>query len=164
MTPRTIRLDQAKLLKAIDANGKPLVEEPQPEQPQILVQPNITFSPEIKIPQIEIPAINVEQPVVNVAAPSMQPIAEAIQKSIENIQPPIVQVSAPDMAPIADAMLMLADAVQGKPDHSEAIKDLLQKIADRPTTAQWSFNITRDNHGNISDIKAIKETEHGVIQ
>jgi len=160
---RTIRLDQAKLLKAIDENGNPLVEEPQPEQQQIIVHPNITIHPEIIIPPIEIPAIHVAPANVNVAAPDMQPVADvlagmgdAINKSIESIPAPQIQVAATDMQPVADAINSMASAINSKPDHSESIKDLLQKIADRPTTAQWSFSITRDSHGNMANVQAVK--------
>ena len=99
----------------------------------------------------------------------MKPIADAlaemqdgIMESIGAIRQPAPQVTvepqpAIDMTPIAEAMLLLADAVHSKPDHIGEITAMLQKIADRPTTAQWSFNITRDNHGNISNVQAVKE-------
>jgi len=154
---RTIRKSELEGRRYWNADGIPMFEEPR-QTPEIIVNP-----PEITLT----PNITVEAPAVTVEAPNMQPVADAISQmqtaildSIGSIQPPNITVepqAAPDMTPIADAMLLLADAVHSKPDHVGEITAMLQKIADRPTTAQWSFNITRDNHGNISDIKAIKE-------
>lgn len=154
---RTIRKSELEGRRYWNADGIPMFEEPR-QTPEIIVNP-----PEITLT----PHITVEAPAVTVEAPNMQPVADAISQmqatildSIGSIQPPSITVepqAAPDMTPIADAMLLLADAVQAKPDHNEAIKDLLQKIADRPTTAQWSFNITRDSHGNIANVQAVKE-------
>lgn len=157
VTPRTIRLEQAKLLKAVDENGKPLVAEPQPEQPQILVQPNITLTPEINIPEIKMPEIVVNQPDIHVEAPSMAPVAAAIAKSINDIPTPIVQVAAPDLKPVAEAINNMAEAISSKADHGEAIKDLLQQIASRPQNAKWRFMITRDARGDIESMEAVKE-------
>lgn len=159
MTPRTIRLEQAKMLKAIDGNGNPLVPEPQPDQPQILVQPNITFSPEINVPAPELPQVVVEPPSMEPVADAINQMHTAILDSIARIPAPQITVEpqpAPNMQPIADAMLLMTDAIQNKPDHSEAIKELLQKIADRPSTTQWSFSITRDNNGDIASVQAVK--------
>lgn len=158
---RTIRLEQAKLMKAVDESGKPLVEEPQPEQQQILVQPNITFNPEIKIPPIEIPqpAITVEAPVVTVEAPDMTPIAEAItniEKSIAETVP-VIQVAAPDFEPVARAIDNMAEAISQKEIINNDIKDLLQQIANRPQGARWKFTITRDARGDIESMDAVKE-------
>lgn len=140
-----------------------------PAAPTINVE---VAAPNINVPPAEVtirPEITVQAPDVVVNAPDMRPIADAlaemhdgIMESIGAIQIPQPQVTvepqqAPDMTPIAEAMLKVAEAVQAKPDHSEAIKDLLQKIADRPTTATWSFDITRDNNGNITKVQAHKE-------
>lgn len=140
-----------------------------PAAPTINVE---VAAPNINVPPAEVtirPEITVQAPDVVVNAPDMRPIADAlaemhdgIMESIEAIQIPAPQITvepqtAPDMTPIADAMLLMAEAIQAKPDHSETIKDLLQKIADRPTTATWSFDITRDNNGNIASVQAHKE-------
>lgn len=152
------------------------------EQQQPATSPEPAAPPAAPVISVEAPVVNVEAPVITlrpeiivqapdviVNAPDMKPIADAltemhdgIMESIGAIRQPAPQVTvepqpAIDMTPIADAMLKVAEAVQAKPDHIGEITAMLQKIADRPTTAQWSFNITRDNHGNISDIKAIKE-------
>lgn len=157
VTPRTIRLEQAKLLKAVDENGKPLVAEPQPEQPQILAQPTITLTPEINIPEIKLPEIVVNQPDIYIDAPNMEPVAAAISKSISDISTPIVQVAAPDLQPVAEAINNMAEAITSKADHGEAIKDLLQQIANRPQNAKWKFVVTRDARGDIETMEAVKE-------
>lgn len=159
------------------------VEQQQPATSPEAVAPPATpiISVEAPVVNVEAPAITVEAPVVTlrpeiivqapdviVNAPDMKPIADAlaemhdgIMESIGAIQIPQPQVTvepqqAPDMTPIAEAMLKVAEAVQAKPDHSEAILEMVRKIADRPTTATWSFDITRDNNGNIASVQAVK--------
>lgn len=139
-----------------------------PAAPTINVE---VAAPNINVPPAEVtlrPEIIVQAPEVIVNAPDMKPIADAmaemhdgIMESIGAIQIPQPQVTvepqqAPDMTPIAEAMLKVAEAVQAKPDHSEAILEMVRKIADRPTTATWSFDITRDNNGNIASVQAVK--------
>lgn len=154
---RAIRKSELEGKRYWNADGIPMFEEPRPT-PEIIINP-----PEINLT----PTINVEMPTINVPELNMQPVADAITKSHQSIIESIAQISAPqitvepqpapDMTPVADAMLLMAEAIQAKPDHSEAIKDLLQKIADRATTATWSFDITRDNNGNIASVQAHKE-------
>lgn len=153
---RQIRKSELAGKRYWNADGIPMFEEPHPT-PEIIINP-----PEINLT----PTINVEMPTINVPELNMQPVADAIDQAHKTIIESIAQIpspqitvepqQAPDMTPISDAMLKVAEAVQAKPDHSEAIKDLLQKIADRPTTATWSFDITRDNNGNIASVQAVK--------
>lgn len=151
------------------------------EQQQPATSPEAVAPPAAPVISVEAPVVNVEAPVVTlrpeiivqapdviVNAPDMKPIADAladmhdgIMESIGAIQIPRPQITvepqqAPDMTPIADAMLLMAEAIQSKPDHIGEITELIRKIADRPTTATWLFDITRDNNGNISSVQAVK--------
>jgi hypothetical protein len=117
------------------------------------------------------PEIIVQAPAVTVQAPDMQPIADAISDMrdtiLESIRPVIIPAptvnfepqQAVDFAPLSEAMHEIAEAVKSKPDHSEAIIELLSVIASRPQTTGYSFKITRDAHGDIEDVAVLVSRE-----
>lgn len=167
---RVISIADLKDQKAFSTSGEPLFEEPITKS-----IPQITFSPEITIQQ---PEIHVPPTIVYVDAPDLKPVAEAMKgmkdavlagiSSMEipapaiNIEttPPTINIETipPDMTPIANAMHAIAGVFQeisNKADHSEAIKDLLQQIADKPQVSSWSFKLRRDSNGDVEDVDII---------
>ena len=83
--------------------------------------------------------------------------------SIEISAPTInIETTPPDMMPIANAMNSIAEIVQeisNRDDHSEAIKNLLQQIADKPQVSSWSFKLRRDSNGDVEDVDIIPNRE-----
>ncbi len=147
-------------------NPPPTDIAPPANIPVIVEAPIINVAPSDVIIR---PEIIVQPQAVTVAAPDMQPIADALFEMREAItesakQPvfiPPAQVSIepqapPDMTPIANAMIEIAKVEQSRPDHSGQILALLQQIAEKPTSAQWTFKVLRDTRGDIEEITAIK--------
>jgi len=149
-------------------NPPPTDIAPPANIPVIVEAPIINVAPSDVIIR---PEIIVQPQTVTVAAPDMQPIADAISDMrdtiLESIRPvvipaPIVNFEpqqAVDFAPLSEAMHEIAEAVKNKPDHSEAIIGLLSAIASRPHTTGYSFKIIRDSHGDIDDVQVLVNRE-----
>lgn len=162
---RTINTADLKGKKVFSISGEPLFEEPIAKS-----IPQIMFSPEITIQQ---PEIHIPPTVVYVDAPDLKPVIEAMEGvkdavlagmgSIEISAPTInIETTPPDMTPIANAMNSIAGVVQeisNRADHSEAIKNLLQQIADKPQVSSWSFKLRRDSNGDVEDVDIIPNRE-----
>lgn len=149
-----------------------LADNAPPSNNIINVEPAI-----INVPPAEVsirPEIIVQPQAVTVAAPDMQPIADAIFEMREAITesarqqvfvPPahvsIDPQSPPDMTPIANAMIEIAKVEQSRPDHSSQILELLKQMADRQAAVQWTFKVLRDSRGDIEEITAIKTVTGG---
>lgn len=150
---RTIKQADLAGKRVWDAEGVPLFQEPQ--QQKIDMEP-IAKSIETIKDALEKAVANIprtEAPIVNL--PVQEPPHITVSQPEITVQAPEVSVDV-NMQPVADAISSMAEAIAAKPDHGEQILDLLQKIADRPATATWSFDITRDNNGNIASVQAVK--------